>query len=222
MRATARAVWQVVHDERRRLAGDLANLGARQWGTPSLCRGWDVHDVLAHLVDSATTSRLSFVRDMIVARLDFDQLNERGIARARQVDPQETLATFRRVTALTSTPPANLTTRLVEAIVHGEDIRRPLGGYGTYPHWAVTRALGYQIRTPVRFGGGRERAHGLTLIDAATNTTYGTGPEVQASPVDLLLAVSGRPVPGTRLSGPVSQRLVDPPPPSGHTQKGIS
>ena len=111
---------------------------------------------------------------------------------------------------------------LVEAIVHGEDIRRPLGGYGTYPHWAVTRALAHQIRTPVRFGGGRERTHGLTLIDAATNATYGTGPEVQASPVDLLLAVSGRPVDASRLSGPGTRRLVDPTPPLRHIQKGIS
>ena len=222
MRASARAVWQVVHAERRRLADDLANLSAQQWGTPSLCRGWDIHDVLAHLVDTATTSRRSFVHDMIVARLDFDQANERGIARARKVDPQETLTTFRHVAALTRTPPANLTTRLVEAIVHGEDIRRPLGGYGTYPHWAVTRALAHQIRTPVRFGGGRERTHGLTLIDAATNATYGTGPEVQASPVDLLLAVSGRPVDASRLSGPGTRRLVDPTPPLRHIQKGIS
>jgi len=222
MRVSARAVWQVVHAERRRLAGDLASLSAQQWGTPSLCRGWDVHAVLAHLVDAATTSRLSFVRDMVVARLDFDQVNERGIARVRKVDPQETLTTFRRVAALTRTPPANLTTRLVEAIVHGEDIRRALDGYGTYPHWAVTRALAYQIRTPVRFGGGRERADGLTLIDAATNTTYGTGPEVEASPVDLLLAVSGRPVAATRLSGPGARRLVHPTPPLRHTQKGIT
>lgn len=222
MRASARSVWQVVHDERRRLADDLTNLGAQQWGTPSLCRGWDVHDVLAHLVDTATTSRLSFVRDMVVARLDFDQANERGIARARKVDPQETLTTFRHVASLTRTPPANLTTRLVEAIVHGEDIRRPLNGFGTYPHWAVTRALIHQIRTPVRFGGGRERADGLTLIDAATNITYGTGPAVNASPVDLLLAVSGRPVAGSRLSGPGVRRLVDAPPPLRHIQKGIS
>jgi uncharacterized protein (TIGR03083 family) len=199
----------VVHAERRRLAGDLAHLSTEQWRTPSLCPGWDVHDVLAHLVDTAMTSRLSFARDMVTARLNFDRANQRGIARAKEADPRETLATFRGVADLTRTPPASLDTRLVEAIVHGEDIRRPLADEGTYPHWAVMRALAYQRRTPLRFGGGRERADGLTLIDTTTETTYGTGPEVKGSPVDLLLAVSGRPVAASRLSGPGAPRLLD-------------
>ena len=222
MRASAGSVWQVVHGERRRLAGDLGDLSAEQWGTRSLCAAWDIHDVLAHLVDTAMTSRLSFVRDMVTARLDFDRANERGIARAKKPEPRETLATLRRVVGLTRTPPASLDTRLVEAIVHGEDIRRPLAGEGTYPHWAVLRALTYQLRTPVRFGGGRERADGITLVDATTKTTYGTGPEVEASAVDLLLAVSGRPVAASRFSGPGAQRLLENTPAHDPVQEGTS
>ena len=223
LRASAGSVWQVVHAERRRLADDLAQLGTAQWRTPSLCPGWDVHDVLAHLVDSAMTTRLSFIRDMVTARLDFDRANERGIARAKKADPRETLAAFRGVADLTRTPPASLDTRLVEAIVHGEDIRRPLADEGTYPHWAAMRALGYQLRTPVRLGGGRERADGCTLIDPVSQTTYGTGPEVKGSPVDLLLAVSGRPVAASRLSGPGAPRLLGRvAPPLDPTQEGTS
>lgn len=223
LRDSAHAVWQVVHAERRRLAGDLSNLSAEQWSTPSLCHAWDVHDVLAHLVDTAMTSRLSFARDMVTARLDFDRANERGIARAQKAEPRETLATLWRVAGLTRTPPANLHTRLVEAIVHGEDIRRPLAGEGTYPQWAVVRALAHQLRTSVRFGGGRERADGLTLIDATTRRAYGTGPEVEGSPVDLLLGASGRPVAASRLSGPGAQRLLNNQLlPLDHTQEGTS
>lgn len=194
MRESAAEIWQTVHSERRRLVADLADLSSEQWHTPSLCPGWDVHDVVAHLLDTARTSRLSFFRDMIAARGNFDRANETGIARAKHSRPQDTLAALEGAADLTRTPPANLATRLVEAIVHGEDIRRPLGLAGHYPRPAIVQALENQLRTPVSFGGGKERAHGRRLVDAGTGATWGDGGDVVGQPLDLLLAVSGRPV----------------------------
>jgi hypothetical protein len=109
---------------------------------------------------------------------------------------------------LTRTPPAHLATRLVEAIVHGEDIRRPLGIAGSYPETAIAQALTYQLRTPVSFGGGRERAAGLRLIDRKTGTVWGQGEDVHADAIDLLLAVSGRPVDREQLEGSGASRLA--------------
>jgi uncharacterized protein (TIGR03083 family) len=122
MRASAATVWQVVHSERRQLAADLSGLPDEQWNIASLCPGWDIHDVLAHMVDTALTSRLSFARDLVMARMDFDRANENGIAREKRQDPQDTLSAFREVADFTRTPPANVATRLVEAIVHGEEL----------------------------------------------------------------------------------------------------
>ena len=208
MRTSAAAIWQAVHAERRSLAVDLAGLRDEQWRLPSLCPGWDVHDVLAHLVDSARTGRISFVRDLVRARMDFDRANDHGIAREKRPDPQDTLAALRAAADLTRTPPANLATRLVEAIVHGEDVRRPLGLAGSYPEPAIAQALAYQLRTPVTFGGGRERAVGLRLVDTTTGATGGAGDDVQAEAIDLLLAVSGRPVDPGRLGGQGAARLA--------------
>jgi hypothetical protein len=42
--------WDLIHAERRQLISDLEPLTAEQWRTESLCAGWDVHHVLAHLV----------------------------------------------------------------------------------------------------------------------------------------------------------------------------
>nr|WP_202628102.1 maleylpyruvate isomerase family mycothiol-dependent enzyme [Cellulomonas sp. APG4] len=204
---SATEVWPVVHAERRRLVADLSGLTPEQWATPSLCPGWDVHDVVAHLVDSARTGRLGFVRDMLRARLDFDRANQHGVARERQPDPRATLAALADVADLTRTPPANLATRLVEAVVHGEDVRRPLALEGAYPRAAVVHALAYQLRTPVGFGGGRERVEGLRLVDTATGTAWGAGDDVVGDALDLLLAVSGRPVPHGSLEGPGADRL---------------
>lgn len=187
------AVWPVVHEERRRLVADLSVLGDDQWGTPSLCTGWDVHDVVAHLVDSAQTTRLGFVRRLIAARFDFDLDNARGVERERRNDPQETLRALADAAELTCTPPANLATRLVEAIVHGEDVRRPLGIRADYPAAAVLVALEYQLRTGVSMGGGKERARGLRLVAEDAGVSWGEGDEVRGSALDLLLAVSGRP-----------------------------
>lgn len=208
MRKAAATVWQTVRSERRRLAADLSDLREEQWRLPSLCPGWDVHDVLAHLVDTARTSRLSFVRDLLAARMDFDRANANGIAREKRQDPQDTVDALKKAVDLTRTPPANLATRLVEAVVHGEDIRRPLGIRGSYPEPAVARALAYQLRTPVSFGGGRERAAGLRLIDRKTGAAWGRGDGVEADAVDLLLAVSGRPVARERFSGTGAGRLA--------------
>lgn len=208
MRNAAAAVWQTVHTERRHLAADLSDLDEAQWAVPSLCTGWTVHDVLAHLVDTAQTGRVSFVRDLLAARMDFDHANDIGIARTRRDDPRDTLAAFMDTAHLTRTPPANRATRLVEAIVHGEDIRRPLGLTGSYPHRAVLQALAYQLRTRVSYGGGRERAAGLRLIDRETGTSWGLGDDVEGDPLDLLVAVSGRPVGPERLAGSGAHRLI--------------
>lgn len=196
MTLTKTDVWAFVHAERARLADDLTALARPDWSTPSLCPGWDVHDVLAHLVDAATTSRLSFARRMLSARFDFDADNATGIGRERRVDPRDTLAAFRSVAGLTRTPPAPRATRLVEAIVHGEDIRRPLGITADYDVAAAAAALAYQVRTTIAMGGGRERAAGLRLVATDSPFEAGDGDVVRTGTVDLLLAVSGRPVPG--------------------------
>ena len=209
MRSSTAAVWKAVHQERRRLAADVGALPADRWRLPSLCPGWNVHDVLAHLVDTARMGRLSFVRELLTARLDFDRANEAGILREKRANPMDTVQALRDAAELTRTPPVNLDTRLVEAIVHGEDIRRPLEITGTYSDWTVVRALAYQLRTPVSFGGGRERAAGLRLIIRSTGASWGTGAEVTGEALDLLLAVSGRPVPRARLHGSGASRLLD-------------
>lgn len=203
------AVWTVVHHERAALVRSLETLGPEQWAAPTACPGWDVHDVVAHLVDTAKTTRLSFVRDMVTARFDFDRQNEVGLARERCEDPVDTLAALRAVVTRTSTPPAAIVTRLVEAFVHGEDIRRAVGLRGEYPVEQVAAALTFQLRTTVKLGGGKERVSGLRLVSSDATVDSGVGPEVRGSALSLLLAVSGRPVTPDELTGPGVATLIE-------------
>ena len=208
MPLTRSEVWELVHAERCRLLDDLVTIDASAWETPSLCRLWTVHDVLAHLVDTAMTGKLAFVWSMVRARGDFDRANEDGVRRCKQDDPQQTLADLRQVLDLRRTPPADRASRLVEAIVHGEDIRRPLGISGDYPRAAVHEALAYQLRTSASFGGARERAAGCRLVDSGTGASWGEGLDVVGTGLDLLLAATGRPVAPTALTGAGTRRFL--------------
>ncbi|ANY06346.1 maleylpyruvate isomerase family mycothiol-dependent enzyme [Pseudonocardia sp. HH130630-07] len=196
------AVWSLVRDERTALARDLQPITGDAWETPSLCPGWTVHDVIAHLVDGARTGRARFVGQMIRARMDFDRLNGTGITRERGASPAETLERLTATIPLTRTPPAPPATRLVEMVVHGEDVRRPLGISRTYPLAAVLPALRLQARTSASFGGARERVAGLRLTATDTDLVLGDGPEVAGMALALLLAISGRPVRADELTGP--------------------
>ncbi|MFF5217453.1 maleylpyruvate isomerase family mycothiol-dependent enzyme [Micromonospora sp. NPDC000442] len=203
------AVWTVVHNERAALVRDLATLTPEQWSAPTGCPGWDVHDVVAHLVDGAKATRIRFVRDMVTARFDFDRQNALGLARERRDDPTDTLSAFRSVVTRTSTPPAAIATRLVEAFVHGEDVRRAVGLSGDYPADQVATALEFQLRTTVKMGGGKERANGLRLVASDAPIESGSGPQVRGSALALLLAVSGRPVEPDELTGPGAATLAE-------------
>ncbi|MFB8219750.1 MULTISPECIES: maleylpyruvate isomerase family mycothiol-dependent enzyme [Streptomyces] len=197
-----REVWRMVHAERAALVDDLARLDAGQWDAPSLCAGWTVRDVAAHLVDTARTTRIGFVAGLVRARFDFDRQNARGVERERGASPEETLGRLRRVVSRTTTPPAPLDTRLVEEVVHGEDIRRAVGLVRSYPQEAVVRALRLQARTPVSFGGAKETVASVRLTATDADLSIGAGPEVTGPALSLLLAVSGRRAALGELDGP--------------------
>lgn len=195
------AVCPAVHNERDALIRELESLTPEQWAQPSLCPGWDIHDVVAHLVDSAKTTRLSFLRRLIAAKFDFDKDNANGITRERAATPESTLTEFRRVREATKTPPAALATRLVEAVVHGEDIRRPLGLLRSYPSESIDAALRYQLKTGGSMGGGKERAAGFRLQASDSGFEHGSGSEVKGTSLALLMAISGRPAHKEDFSG---------------------
>ena len=101
---------------------------------------------------------------MVRARFDVDRQNDQGVTREKGNMPADTLGRLREVVERTSTPPAPLDSRLVEEVVHGEDVRRPLGIERNYPSESVERALAYQLKASVALGGGEQRAAGRRLV----------------------------------------------------------
>ncbi len=199
-------IWPVVHAERRALAEDLAGLTPAQWQTPSLCSGWSVHDVLAHMVATAKETPAGFFRGMVGSGFRISRFTEKRIVEERADGSAATLAAFRGVETATSAPPGPTLSWLGEALVHAEDIRRPLGIAHAYPLAAVTEVTGFYAGSNVLIGGKR-RVAGLTLRATDTDWSHGSGPLVEGPAVALMLATTGRRAALADLRGPGVETL---------------
>jgi uncharacterized protein (TIGR03083 family) len=184
-----------------RLAADLAALTPEQWQTPSLCTGWTVHDVLAHMVATAKETPAGFFVGMIGSGFRISRFTEKRIAVEGAGGPAATLAAFRGVETSTSAPPGPKLSWLGEVLVHSEDIRRPLGIPHEYPVDSVTAVTDFYAGSNVLIGGKR-RVEGLTLQATDTDWSRGSGPVVSGPARALMLATTGRTTALDELSGP--------------------
>src|SRR5437899_2916883 len=97
--------WNLVADERRALAGDLANLTQEQWQTRSLCDAWTVHEVLGHQIATAVMTPPKFLAQLASAGFNFTKMSHKDVAKHTAAAPADTLAAFRAVETSTKHPP---------------------------------------------------------------------------------------------------------------------
>ena len=196
----ASSPWPTIHAERKALASDLESLSDEQWNTPSLCAGWSVRDVLAHMSATAAMTPPKFVGKMIASGFRFNSFANKEIARETTGSPAETLAVFKQRADLSSHPPGPGDTWLGEVLVHAEDIRRPLRISRTYPVESLTRMIDFYRGSNLLIGG-KKRAAGLTLRATDADWSAGTGPEVAGPSLSLMMAIVGRQAALDDLSG---------------------
>ncbi|MCU7707116.1 maleylpyruvate isomerase family mycothiol-dependent enzyme [Streptomyces albidoflavus] len=184
-------VWASIHAERAALAADLAGLTEEQWATPSLCSGLTVREVLAHLTASASLNAVRWMAGVIRCRFDFDWQVAVRLTEQLGATPAETLERFRSVVASTTKPPLPVVAMLGETLVHGEDIRRPLGLRRDHPVEVVTRVAAYYQGSD-QVVVARSRVAGLRLVADDGPFTSGTGPLVSGPTLALVMAMTGR------------------------------
>ena len=184
-------VWPTIAAERAALAADLEGLEASRWDTPSLCEGWTVRDVLAHMTATAKISVASFLPKLIGSGFSLTKLQAKDLDIERGSSPADTLSRFKAEVHATKHPPGPTDTWLGETIVHGEDIRRPLGIGHAYPTGALVRvADSYKGSNLVM--GAKRRVAGVTLRATDCEWTHGTGPEAVGPLASLLMVLAGR------------------------------
>jgi uncharacterized protein (TIGR03083 family) len=128
---------------------------------------------------------------VIRCRFDFDRQVAMRLAEHLGASPADTLAEFRRVASSTTKPPLPVAAMLGETIVHGEDIRAPLGIGRDYPVPALTAVAGYYQGSdmPVL---SRKRIRDLRLTATDGPFTTGAGPRVSGTTLALVMAMAGR------------------------------
>ncbi|MGO9508854.1 MAG: maleylpyruvate isomerase family mycothiol-dependent enzyme [Mycobacterium sp.] len=198
-------IWTTIAAERGALADDLAGLTASQWGTRSLCTQWTVRDMVAHMSTTASMSPAKFFLGMAKAGFNFDKFANSGVGQHLGPDPAATLNEFRGLQNSTSAPPGPKTSWLGEVVIHGEDVRRPLGISHTYPSDAVRQVIDFYKGSNM-IVGSKKRIAGLALRATDDDWQHGTGDPatalVEGPLLSLLLAMTGRGGACDDLSGP--------------------
>jgi uncharacterized protein (TIGR03083 family) len=184
-------LWTTVHTERVALAADLAGLDDGRWGTPSLCEGLTVREVLAHMTAGASLNTWRWLAGVVRCRFDFDRQVAMRLAEHLGGTPRETLERFERVVTSTTSPLGPVVAWLGETVVHAQDIRRPLGIARDYPIGVLTRVAEY-YRGSDLVVVARGRIGGLRLTATDGPFTTGSGPGVEGPTLALVMAMTGR------------------------------
>lgn len=182
-----------VRAERLNLAGLLDTLDDREWRAQSLCAGWTVRDVVAHLTLADREFTATVLR-VIRARGDFDRVTaDMARERALRYSPAELVAQLRETAGQPRRfPLSGPLDPLVDILVHGQDIARPLGRRREMAPERVAPALDY-VWSSRFYGRPGKRFGGLRFV--ATDATWSAGEgarEVRGPVGDLLLLATGR------------------------------
>ena len=186
------AVWRTIDAERAALASLLAGLDDAMWSTPSLCAGWTVRDVAAHVISSPQATLGSTVRAMVSARGDLDRALFAEARRHSARPTTQILDDFRRLAGSRRHPPGTTHLEpLLDVLVHTQDIAVPLGVEHPMPPVPCAVAAGrvWRLRYPFH---ARRRLTGYRLVATDTDWSVGAGPPLEGTAGALLLLVTGR------------------------------
>ena len=195
-------IFAEIADERRGLADLLSGLTLEQQTAQSLCGEWAVRDVVGHLVVPLEVSASRFLRAIVASGGSFDRANTR-LAREQARRPfEDLLKVLRRKAASRFTPPGSgPEAPLADLLVHGLDIRWPLGLARSIPDERLRPTLTFLTATRARGFVAKGALSGLRFEADDIDWAHGSGPTVSGDAETLLLAVTGRAPALERLDG---------------------
>lgn len=202
------ATFDLIEQERHRLADLADEWSPEQWDVSSLAEGWRVREVVAHLTMPFSVSVPRMVIGVVRHLGSFDRFADRWARDATaSSSPGELTATLRANASARFTPPGmGPEVPLTDVVVHGLDIRIPLGLATTDIDPAaraialgfLTTRLGKSIGVPAdAFDARRFEATDL-------DWSHGTGPTERATSTEILAHLCrGQPLPRGRWIHPV-------------------
>jgi uncharacterized protein (TIGR03083 family) len=206
-------VWSAIDAQRLSVADLLDSLSEEDCTTPSLCPGWTVRDVAAHL----TLQQLSLGRILreiaqaprllVAGGLDA-MTRELTLRHANQPTDQMIAAIRAMIGSRRHNFGVTPLETLIDILVHSQDIAIPLGRHLPIPPdaavMAATRA--WRLR---RFFKMHKKLNGFHLTATDITWSAGEGTVVTGPIAALLLVISGRQVALEQLSGAGAAALTD-------------
>lgn len=195
-------VFAAVAEERRQLACLLNDLDEAQLATPSLCAGWDVKTVAAHVVSTVDDGMSGFLQ-MAIRRGSLGRGIDELARRRAQSPPAEIVASIRQhAHRPISSPVFGPLGPLADILVHSGDIRIALGLPFEPDVQLAALAMDFLTgRWPIGFLPlGRLRRIRLSATDV--DRTWREGAEIRGPVAALMMSVCGRAALRHTLDGP--------------------
>ena len=189
------ADWELVGRYRVAFADLADSLDVEQLAASTLCGGWTPHMIAGHLVTFLEVPVPKFMAALARSRFDYDTAAD-AMARSLAERPIGELTAILRERAthknrVSVIPPVM---PMLDAIIHAQDVRRPLGLDGGPDPDHV--AIGLRFLTTHRFAPqvvGKGVFDGLEMSATDTDWSWGDGAEVSGTAEALVMAMTGRP-----------------------------
>jgi uncharacterized protein (TIGR03083 family) len=204
-------IRDMIAAQRAELAEVLAGLPESGWDEPTLCAGWRVREVVAHITMPFRYGRGRFALELAKSGGRFNEMADRLARRDALVMSSADLAgAVRSNTGHPWKPPGGgYTGALSHDLIHGLDITVPLGLDRPVPEDRLRLVLPDSLTgRAVRFFG--VDLSGIELRASDTDWALGSGVPLEGAAADLLLMLSGRRLPAGRLTGELSARFTQP------------
>jgi uncharacterized protein (TIGR03083 family) len=193
---------------RRQLTELLAALPPDAWDRPSLCAGWRVREVVAHILMPLRYPTWRFLAEMARAGGNFDRMAGRAAQRDGAVPPPELVTALREHEHTVWKPPGGgPAAGLTHDVIHGQDIAVAVGVEHLIPEETLRVVLA-GVTGPKSLKHFGADLGGTQLCADDIDWSFGSGDVVSGSAQDLALVLFGRRLPAGRLRGAGSARFT--------------
>ncbi|WP_329001940.1 maleylpyruvate isomerase family mycothiol-dependent enzyme [Kribbella sp. NBC_00709] len=201
-------IRSAVAGERTELADVLAGLPEEDWDKATLCKGWRVRELVAHITMPYRISMPRFLAGLIKAGGKFDRYADRQArADADALSAEDLVDCLRQNVNHPWKPPCGGSVgALSHDVIHGLDVTVALGIDRQIPAERMHHILDDLNPKQVKYFG--VDLTGVQLQATDLEWTYGTGAPLTGAAQDLLLVICGRTLPPNHLSGSDAARFT--------------